>query len=223
LYRKFAQQTERSLLIQTVSWKRQKEKQTSTLEVGFFYWGGVMEFKLKAQLADAKAVDRTLTRLAHEIIEHCKGIEHIGIIGIRTRGEYLAMRIAKKIEQIEDVNLPVGVLDVVMYRDDFRTKSKLPTVEVTDIPFDVDNRILILVDDVIYTGRTVRAALDALIDFGRPRVIQLAVLVDRGHREMPIRPDYIGKNVPTSIGEEVRVLLKEVDGKDGIILVQEEQ
>ncbi|HQQ85220.1 MAG: bifunctional pyr operon transcriptional regulator/uracil phosphoribosyltransferase PyrR [Candidatus Neomarinimicrobiota bacterium] len=182
-----------------------------------------MEFRIKARLADEQGVNRTITRLAHEIIENCKGTENVGIIGIRTRGDYLAKRLAHKIEEIENVKLPVGVLDVVMYRDDFRMKTKLPRVEVTDIPFDVDGKILILVDDVIYTGRTIRAALDALMDFGRPAAIQLAVLVDRGHRELPIKPDYVGKNVPTSIGEEVRVMIKEIDGKDEILLVEEQK
>ncbi|HQE96302.1 MAG TPA: bifunctional pyr operon transcriptional regulator/uracil phosphoribosyltransferase PyrR [Candidatus Marinimicrobia bacterium] len=182
-----------------------------------------MEFRVKARLADEQGVNRTITRLAHEIIENCKGTENVGIIGVRTRGDYLAKRLARKIEEIENVKLPVGVLDVVMYRDDFRMKTKLPRVEVTDIPFDVDGKILILVDDVIYTGRTIRAALDALMDFGRPAAIQLAVLVDRGHRELPIKPDYVGKNVPTSIGEEVRVMIKEIDGKDEILLVEEQK
>ena len=182
-----------------------------------------MEFRVKARLAGEQGVNRTITRLAHEIIENCKGTENVGIIGIRTRGDYLAKRLAHKIEEIENVKLPVGVLDVVMYRDDFRMKTKLPRVEVTDIPFDVDGKILILVDDVIYTGRTIRAALDALMDFGRPAAIQLAVLVDRGHRELPIKPDYVGKNVPTSIGEEVRVMIKEIDGRDEILLVEEQK
>jgi len=182
-----------------------------------------MEFRVKARLADEQGVNRTITRLAHEIIENCKGTENVGIIGVRTRGDYLAKRLARKIEEIENVKLPVGVLDVVMYRDDFRMKTKLPRVEVTDIPFNVDGKILILVDDVIYTGRTIRAALDALMDFGRPAAIQLAVLVDRGHRELPIKPDYVGKNVPTSIGEEVRVMIKEIDGKDEILLVEEQK
>jgi pyrimidine operon attenuation protein/uracil phosphoribosyltransferase len=128
----------------------------------------------------------------------------------------------RKIEEIEQVKLPVGVLDIVMYRDDFRMKNKLPRVEVTDIPFNVDGKILILVDDVVYTGER-RARSDALMDFGRPAVIQLAVLVDRGHRELPIKPDYVGKNVPTSIGEEIRVLMKEIDGKDEILLVEEQK
>lgn len=182
-----------------------------------------MELKVKSKIADEQALNRTITRLAHEILEKCRGIDNVGIIGIRTRGEYLANRIAKKIEEIENVKIPVGVLDVVMYRDDFRMKNKLPKVKVTNIPFEVDGKILILIDDVIYTGRTVRAALDALMDFGRPSSIQLAVLVDRGHREMPIKADYIGKNIPTSAGEEIRLLMKEIDGEDGILLVEENQ
>jgi pyrimidine operon attenuation protein/uracil phosphoribosyltransferase len=207
-----------------VSWERQKRNQKSTQSGGFFISGvSTMEFRVKARLADEQGVNRTITRLAHEIIENCKGTENVGIIGIRTRGDYLAKRLAHKIEEIENVKLPVGVLDVVMYRDDFRMKTKLPRVEVTDIPFDVDGKILILVDDVIYTGRTIRAALDALMDFGRPAAIQLAVLVDRGHRELPIKPDYVGKNVPTSIGEEVRVMIKEIDGRDEILLVEEQK
>ncbi|MFA4838344.1 MAG: bifunctional pyr operon transcriptional regulator/uracil phosphoribosyltransferase PyrR [Candidatus Neomarinimicrobiota bacterium] len=180
-----------------------------------------MDFKVKSRIADEQALNRTVTRLAHEILEKCRGVENVGIIGIRTRGEYLSKRIAKKIEEIENVKLPVGVLDVVMYRDDFRMKNRLPRVEITNIPFEVDGKILILVDDVIYTGRTIRAALDALMDFGRPSSIQLAVLIDRGHREMPIKADYIGRNVPTSPGEEVRVLMKESDGEDAILLVEE--
>jgi len=182
-----------------------------------------MEFRIKARLADEQGLIRTITRLAHEILEKCKGTENIGIIGIRTRGDYLAKRLVHKIEEIEQVTIPVGVLDVVMYRDDVRMTTKLPSVEVTNIPFNVDGKILILVDDVIYTGRTIRAALDALMDFGRPSMIQLAVLVDRGHRELPIKPDYVGKNIPTSIGEEVRVLMKEIDGKDEILLVEEQK
>jgi pyrimidine operon attenuation protein/uracil phosphoribosyltransferase len=207
-----------------VSWERQKRNQKSTQSGGFFISGvSTMEFRVKARLADEQGVNRTITRLAHEIIENCKGTENVGIIGVRTRGDYLAKRLARKIEEIENVKLPVGVLDVVMYRDDFRMKTKLPRVEVTDIPFDVDGKILILVDDVIYTGRTIRAALDALMDFGRPAAIQLAVLVDRGHRELPIKPDYVGKNIPTSIGEEVRVMIKEIDGRDEILLVEEQK
>ena len=179
-----------------------------------------MEFKVKSKLSDSRGLNRTITRLAHEIIERCDGTDDLRIIGIRTRGVYLAERIAKAIEKIEDKEIPVGILDVVMYRDDFRTKHKLPNVEVTDIPFNIDEKTLILVDDVIYTGRTIRAALDALVDYGRASKIQLACLVDRGHREMPIKADYVGKNFPTANNEEIRVNMKECDNKDNILLVE---
>ncbi|HCK99927.1 MAG TPA: bifunctional pyr operon transcriptional regulator/uracil phosphoribosyltransferase PyrR [Candidatus Marinimicrobia bacterium] len=179
-----------------------------------------MNFKVKTLLMDELGLRRTVTRLAHEILERCKGTENVRIIGIRTRGEFLAKRIAKKIGEVEGVQVQVGVLDTGMYRDDFRIKNKLPSVEVTEIPFDVDNKILILVDDVVYTGRTIRAAMDALMDFGRPSAIQLAVLIDRGHRELPIKADYIGRNVPTARNEEVRVHMKEIDGVDEILLVE---
>ncbi len=179
-----------------------------------------MKFKEKSKLSDAKSLERTLNRLAHEIVEKSKGTDDLAIIGIRTRGEFLAKRIAKKINEIEKKDIPVGVLDVVMYRDDFRVKHRLPAVEVTDIPFDIAEKKLILVDDVIYTGRTIRAALDALVDFGRAAKIQLAVLVDRGHREMPIKPDYVGKNFPTADDEEIRVKVTEVDDEDAVLLVQ---
>ena len=179
-----------------------------------------MQFKEKSKMADARDLDRTLNRLAHEILEKNKGTDDLAIIGIRTRGEFLAKRIAEKIREIEKKEIPVGVLDVVMYRDDFRVKHKLPAVEVTDIPFDIDEKILILVDDVVYTGRTIRAALDALVDFGRAAKIQLACLVDRGHREMPIKADYVGKNFPTADDEEIRVKVTEIDNEDGILIVQ---
>ncbi len=182
-----------------------------------------MNFKMKSHLMDELALKRTITRLAHEIVERCKGTENMRIIGIRTRGEFLAKRIAKKIEEVEGMSIQVGILDTVMYRDDFRIKKQLPAIELTDIPFEVDGKILVLVDDVIYTGRTIRAAMDALMDFGRPSAIQLVVLIDRGHRELPIKADYIGKNVPTSNNEEVRVNLKESDGKDEILLVEIDQ
>lgn len=182
-----------------------------------------MRERVKAKIVDSKGLERTVTRLAHEIIEKNKGTENIAIIGMRTRGVFLAERIVNKIEQIEGVKLPIGVLDATLYRDDFRRKLKQPKVQVTDIPFDIDNLNVILVDDVIYTGRTIRAALDALMDFGRPASIQLVVLVDRGHRELPIKPDIVGKNIPTSIGEEVRVKMMEIDNEDSIYLVQMEE
>ncbi len=178
-----------------------------------------MEKKVKAQLVDEKGLDRSLTRLAHEILERNKGVERLALVGIRTRGLPLAQRIAQKIREIEGREVPVGVLDVSLYRDDY--KYKQPTVRVTDIPFSIDQMNIVLVDDVLYTGRTVRSALNALMDYGRPARIQLAVLVDRGHRELPIKADFVGKNIPTSIGEEVRVRVKEIDGEDGIWLLGE--
>ncbi len=179
-----------------------------------------MEYKIKSVLVDAAGFNRTITRLAHEIIERNRGTERLGLVGMQTRGVYLARRLAGKIEEIEHIRVPVGVLDVTMYRDDYRTTLKQPRVQVTDIPFDLYDMNVVLLDDVLYTGRTVRAALDALMDFGRPHRIQLAVLVDRGHRELPIKPDFVGKNVPTSINEEVRVRMSEIDGEDTVLLVE---
>ncbi len=181
-----------------------------------------MKFRVKAKLADANGMRRTLTRLAHEIIERNRGLEHLALVGMQTRGVYIANRLKKIINEIEGGDVPTGMLDVTLYRDDFRLKFKQPQVQVTSIDFDVDEMNIILVDDVLYTGRTLRAALDALMDLGRPARIQVAVLVDRGHREMPIKPDFVGKNVPTSIGEEVRVRMNESDGEDTILLVQRE-
>ena len=179
-----------------------------------------MDYKVKSVLVDAAGFNRTITRLAHEIIERNRGTERLGLVGMQTRGVFLARRLAKKIEEIENIELPVGVLDVTMYRDDYRNALKQPRVQVTAIPFDLYDMNVVLVDDVLYTGRTVRAALDALMDFGRPRRIQLAVLVDRGHRELPVKPDFVGKNVPTSINEEVRVQMAEIDGEDAVLLVE---
>ncbi|RJP78666.1 MAG: bifunctional pyr operon transcriptional regulator/uracil phosphoribosyltransferase PyrR [Candidatus Zixiibacteriota bacterium] len=179
-----------------------------------------MKFRVKATLVDPEGIRRTLTRLAHEIIERNRGWENLAIVGMRTRGIYIAERLKKLIQQIEGGDVPLGVLDVTLYRDDFRLKFKQPQIQVTQIDFDVDEKNIILVDDVLYTGRTARAALDALMDLGRPARIQLAVLVDRGHRELPIKPDFVGKNVPTSIGEEVRVRMTEHDGEDAILLVE---
>ena len=179
-----------------------------------------MTRKIKAKIIDANGLRRTVVRLAHEIIEQNKGTKKLVIVGIRTRGVYLAARIIKEIEKIEGVKLPSGILDITMYRDDFRQRLKQPTVQQTDIQFDIDDKNIVLIDDVLYTGRTTRAALEALTSFGRPAIIQLAVLVDRGHRELPIQPDYIGKNIPTSIGEEVLVKMQEVDDEDCVLLVE---
>jgi pyrimidine operon attenuation protein/uracil phosphoribosyltransferase len=161
---------------------------------------------------------RTVTRIAHEIVERNKCIEELILVGIRKRGVPLAERIAGAISDFEHVDIPVGALDITLYRDDLQMISRNPVVGMTEINVDINGRTVILVDDVLFTGRTVRAALDELIDFGRPKAIQLAVLVDRGHREFPIRADFVGKNVPTSNRETVVVLLKETDGEDQVIL-----
>jgi pyrimidine operon attenuation protein/uracil phosphoribosyltransferase len=182
-----------------------------------------MDYKVKAVLVDSAGFARTITRLAHEIIERNRGTERLAFVGMQTRGVYLAQRLARKVEEIEGTALPVGVLDTTMYRDDFRTALKQPQVRVTEVSFDLYNMNVVLVDDVLYTGRSVRAALDALMDLGRPKRIQLAVLVDRGHRELPIKPDFVGRNVPTSINEEVRVRMTEIDSEDAVLLVEVQQ
>jgi pyrimidine operon attenuation protein/uracil phosphoribosyltransferase len=175
---------------------------------------------IKAKIMDEEGVRRTITRLAYEITERNKGVENIAIVGVRTRGASLAERLVAKIKEIEGKEVPLGILDITLYRDDFRKRLKQPLVQVTDITFEIDDVDVVLVDDVLYTGRTSRAALDALMDFGRPASVQLAVLVDRGHRELPIRADYVGKSIPTSMGEEIRLRLKEIDGEDSILLVE---
>jgi len=176
----------------------------------------------KSTLINEEGIKRTLRRLAHEILENIENLDNLGIIGIRDRGDYLAKRLAKTIHSVEGVEVPIGFLDITFYRDDFRTKLSQPSVMSTEIPFDLEDIDLILVDDVLYTGRTIRAAMDAIMDYGRPASIQLAVLVDRGHRELPIRPDYVGKNIPTSKAEQVRVHLNEVDGEEGVYLYEKE-
>ncbi len=170
-------------------------------------------------IVDANGFDRTLTRLAHEILERNKGADTIAIVGIRTRGEFLAQRLLAKLKAIELRPITMGVIDITLYRDDLRDKLEQPIMKGTEIAFDVTGKDIILVDDVLYTGRTVRAALDELIDLGRPKSIQLAVMADRGHRELPIKADFVGKNIPTTDEEEVRVLMKETDGEDAIVLV----
>jgi pyrimidine operon attenuation protein/uracil phosphoribosyltransferase len=178
--------------------------------------------KLKSVLVmDSKTVERALIRIAHEIVEKNKGAEDLAVIGIKTRGAYLAERIAKLIEEIEKVKIPVGLMDITLYRDDIQTKLEQPVVQKTEILFDVVEKVIILVDDVLFTGRTIRAALDQIIDFGRPKSIQLAVLVDRGHRELPIRADYVGKNIPTAKDEQVKVKIKEVDGEDSVSILKQ--
>jgi pyrimidine operon attenuation protein/uracil phosphoribosyltransferase len=179
-----------------------------------------MANKVKAKIMDETDVRRTLRRLAHEIVERNHGVEKIGLCGIRTRGVYVARRIAEMIREIEEKSVPVGVLDITLYRDDFRQKRVGPGVQVTDIPFEMNELTVVLVDDVLFTGRTSRAALDALMDYGRPARVQLCVLVDRGHRELPIKADFVGKNIPTTSHENVKVLLKEHDDVDEVVLVE---
>ena len=177
-----------------------------------------MTVRDKAQVLDEQGIDRALTRIAHEILEKTQGTEELTLVGIRTRGVSLAHRIAEKIRAIEGAAPPVGALDITLYRDDLELLNEQPQVKATEIPFSVKGKIVVVVDDVLFTGRTIRAALDALIDLGRPKMIQLAVLVDRGHRELPIRADYVGKNLPTSRRETVAVLLKEHDGEDRVVI-----
>ncbi|MDW8153830.1 MAG: bifunctional pyr operon transcriptional regulator/uracil phosphoribosyltransferase PyrR [Armatimonadota bacterium] len=177
-----------------------------------------MRMRQKARVMDPQAISRALVRIAHEILERNRGTSTLALVGVRTRGDVLARRLAEAIERIEGVRVPVGVLDITLYRDDRDRHAAAPTVQRTDVPFSVAGRDIVLVDDVLYTGRTVRAALDALMDLGRAASIQLAVLVDRGHRELPIRPDYVGKNLPTSSRERVTVRLVETDGVDEVVI-----
>ncbi len=179
-----------------------------------------MPMKEKSKIMDKDALLRTLTRIAHEILEKNKGTDNLVIVGIRKRGAYLADRLAELIGQIDGNKPPVGILDITLYRDDLSSIAQQPVVHKTEIDFDIEDKKVILVDDVLYTGRTVRAALDELIDFGRPLFIQLAVLVDRGHRELPIRADYVGKNIPTSAKESVEVRLQEPDGIDEVVVME---
>ena len=174
----------------------------------------------KAKILDKEAIGRALMRIAHEILEKTKGTEGLCLVGIRNRGVYLAHRLAECIKRIENKEVPVGVLDITLYRDDLTLIAAQPVVRKTEIDFDISDKNIVLVDDVLYTGRTVRAALDALIDLGRPKSIQLAVLVDRGHRELPVRADFVGKNIPTSKTETIEVRLCEADGKDEVVIVE---
>jgi pyrimidine operon attenuation protein / uracil phosphoribosyltransferase len=168
------------------------------------------------RLLDAGEIRRAVTRIAHEIVERNKGAEGLVLVGIAARGDDLARRLAGEIGRIEGTDVPVGVLDITFYRDDIGLRAEAPEVHETRIPFDITGRTVVLVDDVLFTGRTIRSAMDALVDFGRPTSMQLAVLVDRGHRELPIRADFVGKNVPTRKDESVRVALEEVDGEDAV-------
>ncbi len=178
--------------------------------------------KEKAKILDKEAIERALMRIAHEILEKNKGTDGLCLVGIRNRGVYLAHRLANCIKRIEGKEVSVGILDITLYRDDLTFIDASPAVHKTEIDFDITDMNMVLVDDVLYTGRTIRAALDALADFGRPKSIQLAVLVDRGHRELPVRADYVGKNIPTSRNETVEVRLTETDGADEVVIVEKE-
>jgi len=172
----------------------------------------------KTQIIDKEGMRRALTRIAHEIVEKNKGVDDLCFIGILSRGLPLARRLAQKVMEIEGKVVPFGVIDITLYRDDLVSSLEPPVVSHTDVNFEISGKTVILVDDVLFTGRTTRAALDAIFDLGRPANIRLAVLVDRGHRELPIRPDYVGKNVPTSLKETVSVLVDEIDGEDKVII-----
>ncbi len=172
------------------------------------------------QILDAEGIHRAIVRIAHEILERNQGTNNLVFVGIRTRGVFLAERLQKQIRSIEHAEIPLGTLDITLYRDDLGEVGPRAAVRETELPCDVTEKIIVLVDDVLYTGRTIRAALDALIDFGRPRAIQLAVLIDRGHREFPIKADYVGKNIPTAREQEVILHLAEKDGRDEAILVE---
>lgn len=181
-----------------------------------------MTMKEKSRIMDKNGLERTLKRMAHEILEKNKGTQDLVIVGIRTRGAYLAERLADLIAKIDGHKPPVGILDITLYRDDLSSIAQQPVVHKTEIDFDIQEKKVILVDDVLYTGRTIRAALDELIDFGRPLFIQLAVLIDRGHRELPIRADYVGKNIPTSTKETIEVRLEESETKDEVVVMSHE-
>jgi len=173
------------------------------------------------KIMDQEAIRRAILRMAHEILEKNKGVERLALVGIRTRGVVLAQRLKQAIKDIEGVDVPVGILDITLYRDDLTLVSTKPVVRETAIDFDITDLKIVLVDDVFFTGRTIRAALNALVDFGRPASIQLAVLIDRGHRELPIRADFVGKNIPTAKNQDVKVILGETDGKTDEVIMEE--
>ncbi len=177
-----------------------------------------LSFREKAKVLDAEAIQRSLSRIAHEILERNKGIKSLALIGIRSRGAILAQRLAKEIESIDRHPVQVGLLDITLYRDDLSRIAPNPIVHATEITFDISDLKLVLVDDVLFTGRTIRAALNAINDLGRPQLIQLAVLIDRGHRELPIRADYVGKNIPTQLTERVSVRLRELDETEEVVI-----
>jgi pyrimidine operon attenuation protein / uracil phosphoribosyltransferase len=178
---------------------------------------------MKTQVLDADGLRRTVNRLSHELVEKNKGVQNVVLVGIRTRGEFLAHRVAKKIEEIENMSVKVGVLDITLYRDDLRGRLDQPQLKSSEILFDIRGKVVVLVDDVLFTGRTIRSALNALMDLGRPAMIQLLVLVDRGHRELPIKADFVGKNVPSALGQEVKVEMTEADEEDVVYLIDNDE
>jgi pyrimidine operon attenuation protein/uracil phosphoribosyltransferase len=174
----------------------------------------------KATIMDARQMDRALSRIAHEVVERNQGTSDIVLVGIRSRGVPLANALHAKILEFEGVDVPNGIVDITLYRDDLSQIAPNPVVHATELPFAIEGKVVVLVDDVLFTGRTIRAALDAIIDYGRPRAIQLAVLIDRGHREFPIRADFVGKNVPTSLTEVIKVHCVDLDGEDGVLMME---
>ncbi len=180
-----------------------------------------MTMKEKALILDKAGIERALTRIAHEILEKNKGAKGLAVVGIQRGGVHLAKRLAAKIREIEGVDVPVGSLDITMYRDDLTTRKSQPVPQATDIAFDIQDRVIVLVDDVLFTGRTIRAALNSIMDYGRPKSIQLAVLLDRGHRELPVRADFVGKNLPTSAREKVEVTLAEDGVEEKVVILGE--
>jgi pyrimidine operon attenuation protein/uracil phosphoribosyltransferase len=178
---------------------------------------------MKTKVLDADSLRRTVNRLSHEVVEKNKGVQDVVLVGIRTRGEFLADRVAQKIAEIENMNVQVGVLDITLYRDDLRGRLDQPVLKSTEILFDIRGKVIVLIDDVLFTGRTIRSALNALMDLGRPSEIQLLVLIDRGHRELPIKADFVGKNVPTSREQKVQVSLTEADEEDAVYLIEHEE
>ena len=188
------------------------------LSQGFFF--DPMSQQLSKQVLDPEGIEKSLARIAHEIVEHNREMSRVILVGIRTRGVYLSQRIQKQIQRIENREIPLGILDITLYRDDLSEIGARASVRETKLPGDIKDKIIVLVDDVLFTGRTIRSALDAIHDFGRPKAIQLAVLIDRGHRELPIKADYVGKNIPTSLDEEVVVQMKETDPKDEVIVIK---
>ncbi len=174
----------------------------------------------KAVIMDARQMDRALSRIAHEVVERNQGTENLVLVGIRSRGVPLAEALQAKIREFEGVEVPTGTVDITLYRDDLSQIAPNPVVQATELPFGIEGTVVVLVDDVLFTGRTIRAALDAIIDYGRPRAIQLAVLIDRGHREFPIRADFVGKNVPTALTEVIKVQCLDIDGEDSVLMME---